>query len=69
MYNIEWDQETGGILLNSKATNGTLAVSPRPVFYEELDLLGLDSSKARIRQGQTRCRRRNKNIGSFYHIH
>lgn len=42
MYNIEWDKETGGILLNSKTTNGTLAVSPRPVFYEELDLLGLD---------------------------
>lgn len=42
MYNVEWDQETGGIILCSQVTNETLGSSPRPVFYEELDLLGLD---------------------------
>lgn len=42
MYNIEWDRETGGVVLSTKVTNNTLGSSPRPVFYEELDLLGLD---------------------------
>lgn len=42
MYKITWDKETGGILLHSRIVDGTLGVSPRPVFYEELDLLGLD---------------------------
>lgn len=42
MYKIEWDKETGGILLSSKVTKETLGVSPRPVWFEELDLLGLD---------------------------
>ena len=34
--------ETGGILLNLRVVEGSLAVSPRPVFFEELDMLGLD---------------------------
>lgn len=42
MYKITWDKETGGVLLHSRIVDGTLGVSPRPVFYEELDLLGLD---------------------------
>ena len=42
MYKITWDKETGGVLLHSRIVEGTLGVSPRPVFYEELDLLGLD---------------------------
>lgn len=42
MYNVEWDEETGGVILCTKVTKDTLGVSPRPVFYEELDLLGLD---------------------------
>lgn len=42
MYKITWDAETGGVLLGSKVTSDSLGVSPRPVFYEELDLLGLD---------------------------
>lgn len=42
MFKIEWDKETGGILLSSKVTKDTLGVSPRPVWFEELDLLGLD---------------------------
>ncbi len=42
MYKITWDNETGGVLLHTRIVDGTLGVPPRPVFYEELDLLGLD---------------------------
>lgn len=42
MYKITWDSETGGILLNLKVVENTLSVAPRPVFWEELDLLGLE---------------------------
>jgi len=42
MYKIEWDKTTGGVILNTKVTDKTLGVAPRPVFYEELDLLGLN---------------------------
>lgn len=42
MFKISWDRETGGIKLNSLHTKETLTVSPRPVFFEELDLLKLD---------------------------
>lgn len=42
MYKIVWDTETGGILLSSQVSSETLGYAPRPVFYEELDLLGLD---------------------------
>lgn len=42
MYKIEWDKETGGVILNTKVTDATLGIAPRPVFYEELNLLGLD---------------------------
>lgn len=42
MYKIEWDTETGGVLLNSMVTKETIGISPRPVWFEELDLLGLD---------------------------
>ena len=42
MFKITWDSETGGVLLSSKVTKETLGISPRPVFFEELDLLGLD---------------------------
>ena len=42
MYKITWDKETGGVLLHSRIVDGTLGVSPRPVFYEELDLLHLN---------------------------
>lgn len=41
MFNIEWDEETGGVRLESKTTDKTLGVTPRPVFREELDMLGL----------------------------
>lgn len=42
MYKITWDKETGGVLLHSRIVEGTLGTSPRPVFWEELDLLELD---------------------------
>lgn len=42
MFKIKWDIDTGGVILSSKVTNETLGISPRPVFYEELDLLELD---------------------------
>ena len=42
MFKVVWDKETGGVLLQSRIVDGTLGVSPRPVFYEELNLLGLD---------------------------
>lgn len=42
MYNIKWDCENNGILLTGE--NSDLP-SPRPVFFEELDLLGFDKWK------------------------
>lgn len=42
MFKIEWDKETGGVRLSSKVTKDTLGISPRPVWFEELALLGLD---------------------------
>lgn len=43
MYKIEWDKKTRGVKLSSLVTADTLGVSPRPVFYEELDLLKMDT--------------------------
>lgn len=42
MYKVTWDIETGGVRLNHKVVADTLSVSPRPVFFEELDLLRLN---------------------------
>ena len=42
MSKIVWDKETGGVKLTSFVSKETLGVSPRPVFYEELDLLKLN---------------------------
>ena len=42
MYKITWDKATGGIQLNLHVVESALSVSPRPVFYEELDLLKLN---------------------------
>jgi len=41
MFKIQWDKETGGVLLGSLVTKDTVNIPPRPVFFEELDLLGL----------------------------
>ena len=42
MSRVEWDIKSGGIVLKRHITKNTLSVSPRPVFYEELDLLHLE---------------------------
>lgn len=42
MYKVTWDIETGGVRLNHKVVADTLSVSPRPVFFEELDLLKIN---------------------------
>lgn len=40
MYNYDWDEQTGGYILNTLTTG--IIKELRPVFYEELDLLGFD---------------------------
>jgi len=40
MYSYTWDIETGGLLLNSSPL--AFSKEPRPVYYEELDILGFD---------------------------
>lgn len=40
MYSYEWDAETGGYKLNN--TPLSFSKEPRPVYYKELDILGLD---------------------------
>jgi len=42
MYKISWDKKTRGVKLSSLVSSETLGSSPRPVFFEELDLLKLD---------------------------
>lgn len=42
MYYATWDTETGGVTLHSRKVDGALGISPRPVFWEELDLLKLN---------------------------
>lgn len=42
MFKVEWDKETGGVRLGTLSTKDTLGVPPRPVFFEELDLLKLN---------------------------
>lgn len=42
MFYVTWDTETGGVRLSTLRTKETLGVSPRPVFFEELDLLKLN---------------------------
>ena len=38
MYSYTWDEETGGLLLNS--TELKFSKEPRPVYSRELDILG-----------------------------
>ena len=40
MYSYTWDSETGGLLLNSSPLQ--FSKEPRPVDYQELDILGFD---------------------------
>lgn len=41
MYGVQWDSDTGGILLVDAHETGVRS-DVRPVFYEELDLLGFE---------------------------
>lgn len=41
MFKIIWDKENNGVRLTLSSAGEALNVSPRPVFHEELDLLGL----------------------------
>lgn len=43
MFYVTWDPETGGVRLSTLRTKETLGISPRPVFFEELDLLKLNN--------------------------
>lgn len=43
MFKIAWDRETGGVKLSSLVGKDTINISPRPVFFEELNLLGLNT--------------------------
>ena len=43
MFKVSWDRETGGVKLSSLVGKDTINISPRPVFYEELNLLGLNT--------------------------
>lgn len=42
MYKIKWDTNNNSILLDDKSSEKESIVPPRPVFFEELDLLGFD---------------------------
>lgn len=43
MFYVEWEAESNGIVLRLESSPRSLPVTPRPVFWEELDLLGLDN--------------------------
>jgi len=42
MFNLIWDKPANGVLLTQDSPDDAIAVAPRPVFFEELDLLGLE---------------------------
>ena len=42
MFKVVWDADSNGVRLTMSAAGEALNVSPRPVFWEELDLLGLN---------------------------
>jgi len=43
MFKQKWDNENNSIILSNKISEEQSIVSPRPVFFEELDLLGFDN--------------------------
>ena len=42
MFKVVWDKEYNGVRLTMSSKGEALNVSPRPVFWEELDFLGLN---------------------------
>ena len=51
MYSYTFDQETGGIILNSTPTN--FSKEPRPVYAGEMDILGFDKYWNYSKQNET----------------
>lgn len=45
MHNYVFDPETNGILLLDSEVNPVACKEPRPVYAEEMNLLGFDSMK------------------------
>ena len=43
MFKVIWDTENNGVRLTMSSKGEALSVAPRPVFWEELDLLGLNN--------------------------
>ena len=43
MFKVVWDAKYNGVRLTMSAAGGALNVSPRPVFWEELDWLSRKS--------------------------
>ncbi|QTA89686.1 phosphoadenosine phosphosulfate reductase family protein [Desulfonema magnum] len=43
MYKIKWESKINGILLDDKINDKEEIVPPRPVFYQEMDMLGFDT--------------------------
>ena len=44
MFRVVWDKDINGVLLTTNGNGDALNVSPRPVFHEELSLLGFDKN-------------------------
>lgn len=44
MFRIIWDKDINGVLLKTNGNGDALNVSPRPVFHEELNLLGFNKN-------------------------
>lgn len=42
MFKVIWDRDYNGVRLTMSSKGEALSVAPRPVFWEELDLLGLN---------------------------
>lgn len=42
MYKVTWDCVSNGVLLVNDANGSNVIAPPRPVFFEELDLLGFN---------------------------
>ena len=51
MYSYIYDEETGGILLNTTPT--VFSKEPRPVYADELNLLGFDKYWNYVNQSDT----------------
>ena len=42
MFEVQWDSENNGVLLVDSVIDNSISKSPRPVYFEELDLLGFN---------------------------